>query len=57
MEEVQDPVTHEFVPERTYGCLPADEQGDNEKHKHVFSSFMNLIFRLDAMQGSPGASL
>ena len=32
VEEVQDPLTHEFVPERTYGCLPADEQGMGQEN-------------------------
>ena len=26
VEEVLDPETDSLVPERTYGCLPADEQ-------------------------------
>lgn len=39
VEEVQDPVTHEFVPERTYGCLPADEQGLMQCKGHLVPHF------------------
>ena len=48
MEEVQDPLTHEFVPERTYGCLPADEQGGLILVDRPCSLTV-LVVRLDAI--------
>jgi len=39
VEEVLDPVTHEYVPERTYGCLPADEQGLMQCKGHLVPHF------------------
>ena len=39
VEEVLDPVTHEYVPERTYGCLPADEKGLMQCKGHLVPHF------------------
>ena len=39
MEEVLDPLTNELVPERTYGCLPADESGFMQCKGHLVPHF------------------
>ena len=39
VEEVLVFVTHEYVPERTYGCLPADEQGLMQCKGHLVPHF------------------
>jgi len=39
VEEVLDPITNELVPERTYGCLPADEKGLMQCKGHLVPHF------------------
>ena len=39
VEEVLDPETDSLVPERTYGCLPADEQGLLQCKGHLVPHF------------------
>ena len=39
VEEVLDPETDTLVPERTYGCLPADEKGLMQCKGHLVPHF------------------
>ena len=44
MEEVLDPETDTLVPERTYGCLPADEKGLMQCKGHLVPHFYPRYF-------------
>ena len=44
VEEVLDPETDTLVPERTYGCLPADEKGLMQCKGHLVPHFYPRYF-------------